>query len=70
MRVYKATYTDRSSKKRKTTKWYCDFSDHNQLRHKIPKAAMMDEQNYAGAKHRSKIKQFRTAGCNRIQEED
>lgn len=36
MRVYKATYKDRNGKKRKSVKWYCDFSDHNQLRHKIP----------------------------------
>ncbi len=36
MRVYKATYKDRDGKKRKTAKWYLDFSDHNQLRHKIP----------------------------------
>ena len=36
MRIYKPTYLDRNGKKRKTAKWYCDFSDHNQLRHKIP----------------------------------
>ncbi len=36
MRIYKPTYKDRDGKKRKTAKWYCDFSDHNQLRHKIP----------------------------------
>jgi len=36
MRVYKATYTDRNGKNRKTAKWYVDFSDHNRLRHKIP----------------------------------
>lgn len=36
MRVYKPTYKDRNGKKRKTAKWYVDFSDHNQLRHKIP----------------------------------
>ncbi|MBW8040539.1 MAG: tyrosine-type recombinase/integrase [Planctomycetes bacterium] len=36
MRVYKATYKDRSGKQRKSAKWYLDFSDHNQLRHKIP----------------------------------
>jgi len=36
MRIYKATYKDRGGKKRKTAKWYCDFSDHNKLRHKIP----------------------------------
>ena len=36
MRVYKATYKDRDGKKRKTSKWYVDISDHNQLRHKIP----------------------------------
>ena len=33
MRIYKATYKDRGGKKRKTAKWYCDFADHNQLRH-------------------------------------
>ena len=36
MRVYKATYKDRNDEKRKSAKWYLDFSDHNQLRHKIP----------------------------------
>ena len=36
MRIYKATYKDRSGNKRKSAKWYLDFSDHNQLRHKIP----------------------------------
>jgi integrase len=36
MRVYKATYKDRNGNKRKSAKWYLDFSDHNQLRHKIP----------------------------------
>ena len=36
MRVYKATYKDRNGEQRKSAKWYLDFSDHNQLRHKIP----------------------------------
>ena len=36
MRIYKATYKDRSGKQRKSAKWYLDFSDHNRLRHKIP----------------------------------
>ena len=36
MRIYKATYKDRSGNQRKSAKWYLDFSDHNQLRHKIP----------------------------------
>lgn len=36
MRVYKATYKDRSGEQRKSAKWYLDFADHNQLRHKIP----------------------------------
>jgi len=36
MRIYKPNYTDRDGEKRKTAKWYLDFSDHNQLRHKIP----------------------------------
>lgn len=36
MRVYKANYTDRNGKKRKTAKWYIDVIDHNRLRHKIP----------------------------------
>ena len=36
MRVYKPTYKDRDGKKQKTSKWYVDLSDHNQLRHKIP----------------------------------
>ena len=38
MRIYKATYKDRTGKERKTAKWYLDFSDHNQLRHKMPAA--------------------------------
>jgi integrase len=36
MRVYKAEYKNRDGKKRKAAKWYLDFADHNQLRHKIP----------------------------------
>jgi len=36
MRVYKATYKDRSGEQRKTARWYLDFADHNRLRHKIP----------------------------------
>jgi len=36
MRVYRATYKDRSGKQRKSAKWYLDFADHNRLRHKIP----------------------------------
>ena len=36
MRIYKATYKDRSGEQRKSAKWYLDFADHNQLRHKIP----------------------------------
>jgi integrase len=36
MRVYRATYKDRSGEQRKSAKWYLDFADHNQLRHKIP----------------------------------
>jgi len=36
MRVYRATYKDRSGEQRKSAKWYLDFPDHNRLRHKIP----------------------------------
>ncbi len=36
MNVFKATYKDREGRKRKSRKWYLDFNDHNQLRHKIP----------------------------------
>ncbi len=36
MRVYRATYKDRSGEQRKSAKWYLDFADHNRLRHKIP----------------------------------
>ena len=36
MRIYKATYKDRSGRIRKSAKWYVDIFDHNQLRHKIP----------------------------------
>jgi len=41
MRVYKATYKDRDGRKRRAAKWYLDFTDHNQLRHKI--AAFTDK---------------------------
>ena len=34
MRVYKATYKDRSGQRRKSAKWYFDFADYNQLRYK------------------------------------
>jgi len=33
---YSGTYKDRDGNKRKAAKWYLDFADHNQLRHKIP----------------------------------
>ena len=36
MRIYKPNYKDRSGKQKKAAKWYLDFFDHNQLRHKIP----------------------------------
>jgi hypothetical protein len=36
MRIYKTTYKDREGKLRKSAKWYLDFADHSQLRHKIP----------------------------------
>jgi len=36
MRIFKPNYKDKGGKKKRTTKWYIDFSDHNQLRHKIP----------------------------------
>jgi hypothetical protein len=36
MRIYRAEYKDRDGQQKKAAKWYLDFSDHNQLRHKIP----------------------------------
>ncbi len=36
MRIYRAKYKDRDGQQKKAEKWYLDFSDHNQLRHKIP----------------------------------
>ena len=41
MKVYKATYTDRNGKSRKSAKWYIHIADHNQLRHKV--AAFKDK---------------------------
>ncbi len=36
MRLYKEHYTDKDGKQRKTQKWYVDFSDHHNRRHRIP----------------------------------
>jgi integrase len=36
MRIYRAEYKDRDGQQKKAAKWYLDFADHNQLRHKIP----------------------------------
>ena len=36
MRIYKERYTDKEGKRRKTTQWYIDFSDHRGKRHRIP----------------------------------
>jgi len=36
MRLYKEHYTDKDGKRRKTQKWYIDFSDHHSRRHRIP----------------------------------
>ena len=36
MRLFKATYKNRSGEKCKSQKWYLDFSDHLGRRHKIP----------------------------------
>ena len=36
MRLFKATYRDRDGKKCKSKKWYVDFSDHQQIRQRIP----------------------------------
>jgi len=36
MRLFKATYKDKEGKARKSLKWYLDFTDHNEIRHKIP----------------------------------
>ena len=32
----KTVYKDRDGRKRKAAKWYIDFADHSQLRHRIP----------------------------------
>ena len=36
MRLYKEHYTDKDGKRKKTQKWYVDFSDHHSRRHRIP----------------------------------
>ena len=36
MRLYKEHYTDKDGKRRKTQKWYIDFSDHHGRRHRVP----------------------------------
>jgi integrase len=36
MRVFKAQYKDKSGETRKSKKWYIDFVDHIQTRHRIP----------------------------------
>jgi len=36
MRLYKESYTDKDGKRQKTQKWYIDFSDHYNRRHRIP----------------------------------
>ena len=36
MRVFKPTYTNRTGKKQRTSKWYIDFIDHIELRHRFP----------------------------------
>ena len=36
MRLFKATYKDRNGEKCKARRWYLDFTDHNQIRHRIP----------------------------------
>lgn len=36
MRIYKERYTDKEGKRRKTTKWYIDFTDHRGKRHRLP----------------------------------
>jgi len=36
MRLFKAVYKDKDGKNRKSLKWYLDFADHNEIRHKIP----------------------------------
>ena len=36
MRLFKATYKDRNGKTRQTGKWYIDFTDHAQIRRRMP----------------------------------
>jgi len=43
MRLFKATYRDRNGNKHESQKWYVDFSDHQQIRQRIP--AFADRKN-------------------------
>lgn len=36
MRLYKESYTNKDGKRLKTQKWYIDFTDHHNHRHRIP----------------------------------
>jgi len=36
MRLYKASYTNKDGRRLKTQKWYIDFTDHHNHRHRIP----------------------------------
>jgi len=36
MRIFRAQYKDKSGKTQKSRKWYVDFTDHVQIRHRIP----------------------------------
>ena len=36
MRLYKESYTDKAGKRKKTKRFYIDFSDHYHRRHRIP----------------------------------
>ena len=36
MRIFKAQYKDKSGETQKSRKWYVDFTDHVQIRHRIP----------------------------------
>ena len=36
MRLYKEHYTDKDGKRKKTQKWYVDFVDHHNRRHRVP----------------------------------
>ena len=61
MSLFRAEYKDRQGQKRKSDKWYIDFSDHLQTRHKI--AAFSDRrQSEALERNIKSLVNCRTSG--------